>query len=115
VSEVLVPEKKHLKTLERRIAHLEGRLDERRERQGMVSGSATFEASELAALRVAVSLVRQYRGELADEGGSYTTPFLLEEAAAALESAQSLGGHVLPARTLVKELRERARLLEELA
>jgi len=25
VSEVLVPEKKHLKTLERRIAHLEGR------------------------------------------------------------------------------------------
>lgn len=109
--ETAAPERRHLKTLERRIAHLEARVEQRKEHEGEVRGSATYEASELAALKVALKVMQLYRDEAVQD--AYTTSFLLEEAAQAVEQTGE-GGHVLGGADLVEELRERAVLLDEL-
>jgi hypothetical protein len=111
MSNEATPRSKHLKTIERRMAHLEERIAKRRHCDNF-GGSATFEVSELAALRVALEVMQLYRDVAADN--SYATSFLLEEAAASVELTGE-GGPVLHAGELVEHLRARAHLFEELA
>jgi hypothetical protein len=107
--ETAAPERKHLRTLERRIAHLEGKLEERKAVDGVLQGGATFEAAELAALRVAHETMRLYRDTAAEN--EYLTWQLLDEAAKRFEG---IGGLKLTREELVEELQTRARLLEQL-
>jgi hypothetical protein len=102
------PELRHIRTLERRLAHLDGRLQRASGEDGRLTGSATYDAQERDALRVALSLMALFLEE--QSGQSYSTSFLLEEAAEAL----SKGITTLEHSDLVKTLKERARLLEEL-
>lgn len=106
--ETAAPERKHIRTIERRIAHLELRLKEREKREGTLQGSATFEAAELAALRVAHEVMRLYR-DTADQS-RYATHELLTLAADRYEGIACK----LTREELVEEMRLRAKLLEQL-
>lgn len=115
--ETAAPERKHLRSLERRIAHLEGRLTERKDKEGVLQGSATYEAAELAALHVALKVMRLYR-DTANEDDA-PTHTLLERAADRLfwyaDRDDPLGEDRDNQDTeLVEELRQRAVLLGEL-
>lgn len=90
------------------MAHLDGRLQRASGEDGRVSGSATYDAQERDALRVALKLMALFREQ--ESGQSYSTSFLLEEASEALTK----GITTLEHSELVKQLKERARLLEEL-
>lgn len=110
------PQKKHLRTLERRIAYLEGRIAEHGDLVGQGAQnlpSISFDQSELSALRVAHQVMRLYRDQAAENAPS--TPRLLLAAAVLLSGAPFAEDRVRQlAEDLVHDLRERASLLAQL-
>lgn len=101
------PENRHVRTLERRLAHLDARL-QKMAGEGPPKPTATWDAQEADALRVALRTMGLYRAE--QQGNEYSTSFLLEEAREALDKGMT----TLERSELVRRLRERARLLEDL-
>lgn len=95
--------KRHVRALERRIAHLGDRT-----RRTRGDGALAYDLAELSMLHVARELFRLHLAQ--QHGNAYTTAFLLEEAAAHLEQ----NNPTLRVEELVVELRTRARLLAEL-
>lgn len=101
------PENRHIRTLERRLAHLDARL-QKASGEGPIKPTNTWDAQEADALRVALRTLQLYRAE--HQGNEYSTAFLLEEAREALDN----GITTLERSELVRRLRERARLLDDL-
>lgn len=99
------PQGRHARALERRIKHLEKRVN-----KAGTDSPLSYDLNELEALRVAQAVITLYRAE--QTGQQLATAFLLEETVHHLTGDHR--AQTMQRTTLVLDLMARAKLLEQL-